>query len=79
MEPGRFLCIVSYWNCHIICETDDECLLEGDGIDREYSPTSMLEFCKYLYEDIKDNIDEWVTFCAYKEVDIDEEKRLKNN
>ena len=23
MEPNRFICNVSYWNCHIICEDDE--------------------------------------------------------
>ena len=23
MEPGRFICVVSFWNCHIICEDED--------------------------------------------------------
>ena len=76
MEPGRFLCVVSYWNCHIICENDEREELNDDDIDIEYSHTSMLEFCKYLYNDIKADIDEWATFVDYTEVDWDEKKRV---
>lgn len=69
MEPGRFLCIVSYWNCHIICEDDDIYPLDKDDINIEYSHTSMIDFCKYLYQDIKTDIDEWVTFVYDEEYD----------
>ena len=24
MEPGRFICVVSFWNCHIICEDENK-------------------------------------------------------
>ncbi len=76
MEPGRFLCVVSYWNCHIICENDERNLLDNDDIDTEYSHTSMLEFCKYLYNDIKADMDEWVTFVDYRDDDWDEKRKV---
>lgn len=76
MEPGRFLCIVSYWNCHIICENDERNQLDNEDINTEYSHTSMLEFCKYLYNDIISNIDEWVRFVDYNEVDWDEKRKV---
>ena len=76
MEPGRFLCVVSYWNCHIICENDERNQLDNEDINTEYSHTSMLEFCKYLYNDIISNIDEWVRFVDYKEVDWDEKRKV---
>ena len=28
IAPDRFLCTVSYWNCHIICEYDEKVKLE---------------------------------------------------
>ena len=68
MEPGRFLCVVSYWNCHIICEDDERNQLDKEDIDIEYSHTSMLDFCKYLYNDIKE----------YKE-DVEDDKNDKND
>lgn len=76
MEPGRFLCVVSYWNCHIICENDERNQLDNEDINTEYSHTSMLEFCKYLYNDIISNIDEWVRFVDYNEVDWDEKRKV---
>ena len=76
MEPGRFLCVVSYWNCHIICENDERNQLDNEDINTEYSHTSMLEFCKYLYNDIISNIDEWVRFVDYDEVDWDEKRKV---
>ena len=76
MEPGRFLCVVSYWNCHIICENDERNQLYNEDINTENSHTSMLEFCKYLYNDIISNIDEWVRFVDYNEVDWDEKRKV---
>lgn len=76
MEPGRFLCVVSYWNCHIICENDERNQLDNEDINTEYSHTSMLEFCKYLYNDIISNIDEWVRFVDYNDVDWDEKRKV---
>lgn len=65
LEPDRFLCTVSYWNCHIVCEDDESYPLDKEDIVNEFSHTSMLQFCKYLYEDINQNIDEWARFCDY--------------
>lgn len=76
MEPGRFLCVVSYWNCHIICEDDERNQLDKEDIDIEYSHTSMLDFCKYLYNDIKANMHEWVTFVDYREEDWTEKRKV---
>ncbi len=76
MEPGRFLCIVSYWNCHIICEDEEKHLLEEGDITMEYSHTSMLEFCKYLYHDIKQNMEEWVHFIDYGNPDWDRKRKI---
>ena len=86
LEPNRLLCIVSFWNCHIVVEDDERYPLTKEGIYHEYSHTSMLDFCKYLYNDVNDNIDEWVSFVSYNEGDIEEKKqqlvqkldRLKN-
>ena len=62
MEPGRFLCMVSYWNCHILTESDHNGELKKYEIETEYSHTSMLDFCKKLYNDISKNIDSWAAF-----------------
>lgn len=65
LEPKRFLCTVSYWNCHIVIENEERYKLEKDEITVEYSHTSMLDFCKYLYHDISENIDEWAGFADH--------------
>lgn len=75
LEPNRFLCTVSYWNCHIVCENDERFPLNKERVFHEISHTSMLEFCRYLYEDISQNMDEWVSFVDYVEYDMDERKK----
>lgn len=73
LEPNRMLCMISYWNCHIIVEDDERRPLREEQIRREYSHTSMIEFCKCLYSDISEHIDAWVSFVDY--VDADPEKK----
>ena len=65
LEPDRFLCMVSYWNCHVLIEDDERHQLVKDDIVVEYSHTSMLDFCKCLYDDISENIEEWAAFVDY--------------
>lgn len=75
LEPGRFLCTVSYWNCHIICEDDERQPLKNTV--HECSHTSMLEFCRFLYNDISQSSDEWAAFASYTEdYDFDKNKAL---
>ena len=62
LEPNRFLCVVSYWNCHILVENDSADALTEEDIHSEYSHTSMLDFCRLLHQDISDNMDDWVDF-----------------
>lgn len=62
MEPNRFLCLVSYWNCHIICEDDERGPLGDGDVKTECSHTNMLQFCEFLYRDVRQNIEEWVEF-----------------
>lgn len=77
LEPGRFLCVVSYWNCHIVIEDDGKYPLEMNDIRSEYSHTNMIEFCKYLHRDISSYIGEWVSFVDYYDgCDITEKKEL---
>ncbi len=66
LEGENFLCVVSYDHCHIICE-DDEQDDEQDDVIHEISQTSMLGFCRRLYADIMENIDEWALFTDYGE------------
>lgn len=75
LEPDRFLCTVSYWNCHIICEDDERMPLDEEEIINEVSHTSMLQFCEYLYDDIKQYADEWAAFAAYQREDTEISKK----
>lgn len=75
MEPGRFLCLVSYWNCHIVCEDEDRGILSKEDMGYDYSNTSMLEFCELLHNDIKSNLDAWAIFASYQEDKRPEEKK----
>ena len=75
LEPHRMLCTVSYWNCHIVEEYDGRRPLKEGDLVNEYSHTSMLEFCKFLYEDVSRCIDEWASFVDYCEEDLEEKKR----
>lgn len=75
LEPNRFLCTVSYWNCHIVYEDEERFPLKKELVINEISHTSMLEFCRYLYEDISQNMDEWISFVGYVKYDMDERKK----
>ena len=58
-EPGRMICTVSYWNCHIIFEDEDRTILSKENTEWHIAHTSMLDFCKMLYGDISRDIDAW--------------------
>lgn len=66
LEPNRFLCVVSYWNCHIIVENDSDEAFRDEDIHSEYSHISMLDFCRLLHQDISDNMDDWVDFTDHR-------------
>lgn len=76
MEPDRFLCTVSYWNCHIICEEDERGPLEKKDVIHELSHTSMLQFCQYLYQDINQYLDGWASFVEYENSGKEAKKEL---
>ena len=76
LEPNRFLCTVSYWNCHIVCEDDERYPLDKEDVINEISHTNMLQFCQYLYDDISQNIDEWISFVDYEEIDVVKRKEV---
>jgi len=75
LEPNRMICTVSYWNCYILIEDDEREPLQAEEIHHEYSHTSMLEFCKLLYQDIQDSIEEWAAFVDYEYTDVDKKKQ----
>ena len=76
MEPGRFICVVSFWNCHIICEDENRDPLTPQNTLHEISHTSMLQFCQQLYDDISENLDRWTWWYNYaSESDFDTRKK----
>ncbi len=75
LEPNRMLCTVSFWNCHVIIEDDDRYALKQDDIEVMYSHTSMIDFCKKLYNDVSSNIDEWVSFVDYSDENTEQKKQ----
>ena len=74
MEPGRFICVVSFWNCHIICEDENKDPLIPQNTIHEISHTSMLQFCQQLYDDISGNLDDWARWDYDPELDFDTNK-----
>lgn len=76
LEPNRFLCIVSYWNCYILCEDIDRYPLNKEKISYELSHTSMLQFCKILYQDIYQNLSEWISFLDNEDDDLENRKKV---
>ena len=74
MEPGRFICVVSFWNCHIICEDEDRDPLTPQNTIHEIAHTSMLQFCQQLYDDISENLDDWARWDYDPELDFDTNK-----
>lgn len=75
LEPGRMLCTVSYWNCYIVLEEEGRYPLDEEDIHNEYSHTSMIDFCKYLYADVSRDVDEWASFVDYFDEDEGEKKQ----
>lgn len=59
MEPDRMICLVSYWNCHIIVEDEEREILEATDTTHEIVHVNMLDFCKMLYNDIWAHVDAW--------------------
>ena len=74
MEPDRFICVVSFWNCHIICEDEDRDPLDPQNTTHEISHISMLQFCQQLYDDISENLDDWARWDYDPELDFDTNK-----
>ena len=62
MEPKRFLCVVSYYNCYVIIEDEWADTSTKEYTRTECSPTTMVDFCKCLHQDISEYIEEWSSF-----------------
>ena len=74
-EPGRMLCMVSYWNCYIVFSDDEVYEVEAEDIRTEYINKNMMEFCEDLHRDISENIDEWCKWFTDYEAETEEEEQ----
>ena len=74
-EPGRMICTVSYWNCHIIFENEDRSVLRKEATEWYIAHISMLDFCQKLYDDIAQNIDAWAQWLPVRNAENNEEEK----
>lgn len=66
MEPGRMVCVVSYWNCRVFVEREEKEGSEHIKTDSfGESHTSMIEFCRLLAQEVRADLDEWTSFGEY--------------
>ena len=72
MEPMRMLCLVSYDRCYIIVEDDEPKNIVYSTYD--VVNISMIDFCKKLYFDMNNNIDEWSNWFCDDDIDVKEYK-----
>lgn len=75
LEPLRVMCVVSFWNVHLFVESDEDDVLDTNESNYEIIHMNMIEFCKHLYNDINDNLQEWINWFCDDEYDL--EKREK--
>ena len=78
MEPHRMICTVSFWNIHIFTDFDEDEAMNAEDYNYETIHINMIEFCEKLYNDINDNLQEWINWFCDDEYDLKErEKELK--
>ena len=68
-EPGKMVCSVDLLECRIFYENDKH---QKDDSSYESVAVNMLDFCKKLYEDISDHIDDWQEWSASYNVTKDD-------
>lgn len=76
LEPGRLLCMVSYWNCYVIIENEERQPGGGERASARRSAAGMLEFCKMLHRDISADLEGWASFVDYRGEDARQKKGL---
>lgn len=77
MEPNRFLCMVSYYNCYVVIEDEWAAESNIENFRVECSQTTMVDFCKYLHNDISEHIEEWAGFYCSCMEDDEVNKKIK--
>ena len=75
LEPWRMLCTVSYWNTHIFLEDDENIELDSEESNYEIVHIKMIDFCQMLYDDIKNNIEEWAKWDLNEDANIMDNKK----
>ena len=78
LEPWRMMCVVSFYNIHLFVEDEDNEALDPNESNYEIIHMNMLEFCEHLYNDIKDNLKEWVNWFCDDETDLDKREKELN-
>ena len=78
LEPDRMICTVSFWNIHIFTDFDENEAMNVEDYNYETIHINMIEFCEKLYNDVNNNLQEWINWFCYDEIDLKErEKELK--
>lgn len=75
LEPGRLLCTVSFWHCHLAVEAEDREPEEIGDIIHSLSNTDMLSFCTYLRDSIQAHLDSWLKWDACEWAEMTEDER----
>lgn len=78
LEPDRMICTVSFWNIHIFTDFDENEAMNVEDYNYETIHINMIEFCEKLYNDVNNNLQEWINWFCDDEIDLKErEKELK--
>ena len=75
LEPGRLLCTVSYWHCHLVIESQDREPEALADITHLHSNTDMLTFCTYLRDCIQAHVEQWFKWDAGEVADMSASER----
>ena len=73
-EPNRMVCLISYHTCYVVFEGDGIC---GDnhGFKDVYGvDLTMIDFCRALYNDINNNLEDWVHWDLHDPADDDDDE-----
>lgn len=70
LEPWRVIGVVSFWNVHLFVESDEDDVLDPAESNYAIIHMSMIEFCEQLYNDINNNLEEWVNWFCDDEHDL---------
>lgn len=75
LEPGRLLCTVSYWHCHLAVESQEREPEELGDITHLLSNTDMLTFCTALRDSIQAHFEQWFKWDAAEVADMPASER----